>query len=480
MARPSVVVVGGGISGLAAAWELSGGANGPTSSTPRIELIETRSRFGGVLATTEFAGRTIDLGADGFLARRPEATELVRELGIEEQLEPIAASGASLWLRGAFNEIPAGLALGVPTSSSSLVSLPGLSRRARLHARRDELFPRRLSVGDDATIGEIVRTKLGDELAYQFIEPMVGGIQARRIYQLSARSVFPALLDAAHQGGSLMKAMHPKGPLNPGPDAATSTSGPMFYSLLGGMGSLPVELVRQLHERGVVMRSNVRVTALRRSGSGDYRWEVDTAATTTPADALVVATPAPVTGQLMGQFDPALEALGTVTSAGAAMVNFCLARGDVTLPEHGTGVLVPLGTSWSGEGSLMVTAITFLDRKWPHLYREESVLLRAHVGRIDDQRWVTMDEQELIDRVGRELRVLLGGFATPLDAMVQRWPDGLPQYLVGHDRLVASAKAAGHHLRVALAGSAYDGVGVPASIGSGRRAAREALAFLST
>ena len=162
------------------------------------------------------------------------------------------------------------------------------------------------------------------------------------------------------------------------------------------------------------------------------------------------------------------------------MVSFCLARGDVTLPEYGTGVLVPLGTSWSGEGSLMVTAITFLDRKWPHLYREESVLLRAHVGRIDDQRWATMDEQELIDRVGRELRVLLGGFATPLDAMVQRWPDGLPQYLVGHDRLVASAKAAGNRLRVTLAGSAYDGVGVPACVGSGRRAAREALAFLST
>jgi oxygen-dependent protoporphyrinogen oxidase len=108
------------------------------------------------------------------------------------------------------------------------------------------------------------------------------------------------------------------------------------------------------------------------------------------------------------------------------------------------------------------------------------VLLRAHVGRIDDQRWASLDDQELIDRVGRQLRVLLGDFATPLDAMVQRWPDGLPQYLVGHDRLVASAKAAGTRLRVTLAGSAYDGVGVPACIGSGRRAAREALAFLST
>lgn len=479
MARPSIVVVGGGISGLAAAWELSGGANGPTTNTPRVEVIEANARFGGVLATTQFASRTIDLGADGFLARRPEATALVRELRIDDQLEPIAASGASLWLRGSLDEIPSGLALGVPTSSSSLASVRGLSRRARLHARRDELLPRRLVVGDDATIGEIVRTKLGDELAYQFIEPMVGGIQAGRIDQLSAKSVFPALLVAARRGGSLMKAMRPPGSIKPGSDATTSASGPMFYSLLNGMGSLPAELVRQLQGRDVVLRGNVRVTALRRSGSGDYRWEVDTANTTTPADALVLATPAQTTGQLMGQFDPALESLCTVTSAGAAIVTLSLERSGVALPTHGTGVLVPLGTAWSGDDSLMVTAITFLDRKWPHLCQESDVLLRAHVGRIDDERWASLDDEELIERVCRELRVLLPAIGTRLDAVVQRWPQGLPQYLVGHDRLVASAKAAGAALHVALAGSAYDGVGVPASIGSGRRAAREALDFLS-
>ena len=127
----------------------------------------------------------------------------------------------------------------------------------------------------------------------------------------------------------------------------------------------------------------------------------------------------------------------------------------------------------------MVTAITFLDRKWPHLYQASDVLLRAHVGRIDDQRWASLDDDELIERVHRELAVLLRAGGTPSEAMVQRWPEGLPQYLVGHDRLVASAKAAGSALHVALAGSTYDGVGVPASIGSGRRAAREALDFLS-
>ena len=123
MPRPSVVIVGGGISGLAAAWELTGGALGPSDETPRVELIEASERLGGALATTTFAGRTIDLGADGFLARRPEATTLVDELGWADRLEGIAVSGTSIWLRGALYELPAGLVLGVPTSAAVVRSV---------------------------------------------------------------------------------------------------------------------------------------------------------------------------------------------------------------------------------------------------------------------------------------------------------------------------------------------------------------------
>lgn len=478
MARTSIVVIGGGISGLAAAWELSRAANGLSGPTPRVEVIEALDRVGGALATTTFAGRVIDLGADGFLARRTEATELVRELGWEDRLEPIAESGASLWLRGALWDIPPGLVLGVPTSSAALRSVRGLSRGALWHARRDELMPRRLIVGDDASIGEIVRTKLGDELAYQFVEPMVGGIQAGRIDQLSAKSVFPSLLEAARAGGSLMRAMRSQSPAPPGSEASAVSAGPMFYSLRDGVGSIAGELERRLRERGVVLRTNARVTAIRRTPAADYPWEVDTTSTTTPANALIVATPATTTGELLGRFDPALDALRSVPSAGAAMVTFSLERDDVVLPERGTGVLVPLGTSWSGASSMMVTAITFLDRKWPRLRRDDDVVVRAHVGRIDDERWLTMDDDELVARVEAELAVLLPRFTTPRHSLVQRWPSGLPQYLVGHDRLVAAAKGAASSLGVALAGIVYDGVGVPASIGSGRRAAREALAIV--
>ena len=469
MSRASVVIVGGGIAGLSAAWEITGAKAGPDDSTPRVEVIEAENLVGGVMRTTQFAGRTIDLGADGFLVRRPEAVELIEELGRSDELEAIDASGASIWLRGALDVLPTGLVLGIPTSSGQLSNVKGLSRRARLDAIRDERLPIRLHVGDDATIGDIVRTKLGRELAYQFIEPMVGGIQAGRIDQLSAKSVFPQLLSAAQRGGSLMKALRPT------TANAAEPPGPLFNSLRGGVGSLPLELAEQLRRRGVIVRTGVAVTALRRTPSGNYPWDVDTSATTTPADVVVLATPAPTVARLIGAVDPALERLSTITSAGAAIITFSVARDDVTLSEKGTGVLVPLATPWAGDGTMMVTALTFLDRKWAHLRRSDDVLVRAHVGRIDDDRWRAMSDDELTERAAREMRVLLPRFGERFTSVVQRWPERLPQYYLGHDTVVKNAKSAAAAIRVALCGNAYDGVGIPASIGSGRSAGRAAL-----
>ncbi len=471
MSRSSVVIVGGGISGLAAAWELTGGDAGPTESTPRVELIEASDRCGGSLATTTFAGRTIDLGADGFLARRPEAVALALELGLEAELEAIAESGAWLYSRGSLHELPHGLVLGVPTSLETVRRFKGLGWRSRAGALRDTFLPARLHVGDDISIGDITRRKLGRELSYQFIEPMIGGIQAGRIDDLSAKEVFPALYAAAQAGGSLMRA------LRPAPTASVPTT-PLFYSLIDGVGSLPQQLERQLTQRGVVIRTNVAVTAVRRTPAGSYPLEVDTPSTTTPANGVVLAAPAPVAGALIGSFDPSLEPLRSIDNASAAIVTFSIPRNAVTLPSRGTGVLVPLHTPWAGQGSLMVTALTFLDRKWPHLYRNEDVLLRAHVGRSDDTRWVELDDDDLISRVNSELAFLLPKWGVPTESRVQRWPDGLPQYRVGHDQLVQRARAASLKHHVALAGNAYDGVGVPASIGSGRRAANELMTLI--
>ena len=118
------------------------------------------------------------------------------------------------------------------------------------------------------------------------------------------------------------------------------------------------------------------------------------------------------------------------------MITFSVARSGDTLPSSGTGILVPLGTSWSGDGSMMTTAVTFLDRKWPHLRRDDDVLLRAHVGRIDDLRWDELNDEELVARVSAELQFLLVDLRHPNDVLVQRWPEGLPQYYLGHETMV--------------------------------------------
>ncbi len=468
----SVVVIGGGVAGLAAAWELSGGAAGPRDAV-RVEVIEPGDTVGGTLAVAPFAGRTIDVGPDGFLARRPEAIELITELGLDSELVPIGASGASIYLRGALHEIPLGLALGVPTSYGAVASMAGLTWRARLAAKRDQWFPARLAVGEDIAIGDIVRTKLGSELAYQFIEPMVGGIQAGRIDELSAKSVFPALYDAARAGGSLMRALAQPTGATP---AASSPPGPLFATLRGGIGSLPGRLAERLIERGVTIRTATSVVALRATPHGPRRYDVDTPDTTTAADAVVLATPGSVAGSLAGALDPALAALGGVRAASTAMVTLAVPRDALRLDFPGTGVLVPLGTPFHGD-TMLVTAITLLERKWPYLVQGDAIV-RVHVGRSDDARFRALSNEQLVERVTRELATILGSFPAPTEALVRRFDDALPQYLVGHGSLVAAAKAAAATRHLALAGNAYDGVGIPASIGSGRRAAREILAVL--
>lgn len=471
-ARSSVVIIGGGIAGLAAAWELSGGADGPTADGPRIEVIEAAPDVGGCLRTVDFFGRTLDAGADGFLARRPEAAQLVREVGRGGDLLPIDATGAWLWLDGALNPLPEGHVLGVPTSTRSLRPLTGLSARARRAAWRDEHLPRRFTPAEDASIGAIVRAKLGDELATQVVEPLVGGIQAGRIDELSAAAVFPALVTAAATGGSLMKAIRP-------PQSNGGAAGPVFLTVRGGLGSLPATVRARLEERGVIVTTDTRVSHVRWTPTSFYSWEVDTAASTTPASALIVATPAPEAARLLGAHDTAIAALRAIDSASCSIVTLSAPRAAVTLPPTGTGVLVPLGTVRHGE-SMVVTAVTLLDRKWPHLTTDDTVLVRCHTGRIDDRRALGMPDDELVARVRAELAAIIPGWPPDGPATVARFPDALPQYRVGHGALVAAARTAARARRALLAGNAYDGVGVPASIGSGRRAAAEVREMLAS
>jgi protoporphyrinogen/coproporphyrinogen III oxidase len=481
---PTVVVVGGGISGLSAAWELA------SCSAPgtRIVVLEASDRVGGLLQSESIGGRQVDVGADAFLARRPEAIELCRELEISSELVSPASSNAAVWSRGAIRRLPEGLVLGVPTrigplSRSSVVSALGAARAALdlvMPARRE-----RSASPPDRSVGEIVSRRLGDQVSDHLTGPLVGGINAGNANELSAEAVFPALIEAARQGGSLMRALR-RAPSGTGPHGET----PVFLTPRAGMASLPQALAAALRRRGVDVLTSQPVETLQISGASkdaaveasSKRWTLSTPTQTLQADGIVMATPASVASKLLVDVHKELATLlGGVTSASVVLVTFVLDPVSLIRPLEGNGFLVPAGRG-------LVTACTYLSSKWPHLAREDEVLVRASAGRAGDDRAISMHDEEIVSEVLGELERMLGhvgrfdvfeglaGFGAlgkPRQVVVTRYPDAFPQYLLGHlDRVAAMEGAAASLPGLALAGASYRGIGVPACVESGRRAAR--------
>ena len=475
-----VVVIGAGITGLVAAWELTGGVTGPSSSTPRVTIIDAASTTGGKISSLPYGDRLLDAGPDGALVRRPELLELCQELGIESELRPIAASGATVFARKKLRNLPDDLALGVPTRFSSLRRSGVLSRRGLLRAWRDVVAPVPPSRGPlgDRTIGSLVGTKLGNEVVTTLIDPMIGGINAGRVADMSAAAIFPPLLEAAQQRGSLMKAMRP---FAPPPSKNGEESPPAFMAPEGGMHRLIAHLTTALQLRGVRFVLSSPVTGLVRQGGDAPSWAVNTATTTTLADGVVLCTPAPVASTLLAPFEAeAASLLEQIDYASVAIATFTFREDDLALPAKGTGVLVPPGSHLpNGDRSgqrFFTTALTFLDRKWPHLKREGETTLRVHCGRIDDPRPSELDDHQLMELLVEELGQLVTVQARPTQRVLQRWENALPQYRVNHLLRVGGIESAvARQPQLQIAGAALHGVGVPACIASGRAAGRRAL-----
>ena len=473
-----VVVVGGGVAGLAAAYELRGGVAGLTATTPDVTVLEAAT-LGGKLQTAAFAGRTVDVGPDGYLARRPEATALIHELGEEASLEPVGASGAWVFARGRLRRLPPGLALGVPTRLRDLggagtVGILGM--RGALRAAVDFVAPRAASRSalPDRAIGPLVADKLGRRVVDVLVDPLLGGIHAGRVRDLSAAAVYPPVLAAGQGRGSMMRALQ-------SPGNGAPAAGPAFLSLAQGLGSLAGVLASRLRALGVEIREHDPVTALARGAPGAPRWTLETRDGSLDADAVVLACPPRSTAELLTPLDAhAATLVAGIDEASVVVVTLAFGPGEVPVPDAGTGVLVPAQTA-HGEDTFLTTAVTFLDRKWPHFAREASMLLRVSAGKVDDRRAIELDDGDLVARVCNELGGLFGSCGQPTASLVTRWPGSFPQYRVNHLARVDGIEAAAARLGgLAVAGAAYRGVGVPACVASGRGAARGVRAWLAT
>lgn len=452
-----IVVIGGGISGLAAAWRLAQRA--PDAD---VLVLEAAPVVGGKLRVAEVAGLAVDVGAEAMLARRPEGVDLARAAGLADSLIAPLTTAACVRAGGALHPLPARTMLGIPSDldalrRSGVLSDAGLST-VEGEPDRAPMPP----LDQDVAVGALVRQRLGDEVADRLVEPLLGGVYAGRADELSLQATMPGLAQLLRGGGSLVRAARSvtdTGPYDP-------SAGPVFASLSGGLGRLPAALASSGH---FAVRTGVTVRSLRRTPTG---FALDCGAAPAPelieADAVIVATPAVKAARLLSVLAPTASAeLSKVDAASVAIVT--LAFRDASLPE-GSGLLVGVR-----EG-LRVKAVTLSSQKWPGT-PEGLTVLRASLGRAGETVDLQRDDSELIALVRHELRTLIRVDAEPVDTLVTRWGGGLPQYAVGHlDRIARIRTAVEAVPGLAVCGATYDGVGIPACVVSATSAADRVLA----
>jgi oxygen-dependent protoporphyrinogen oxidase len=460
--RPRIAVVGGGVSGLAAAHRL-----GQLLPDADVVVLEASARVGGSLRTAEVGGVVVDVGAEAMLNRRPEAVSLVREIGLGDDLVHPATTSANLWTRGRLVPMPRTL-MGVPLDLRTLdgvISAKGLARAAM-----DAVLPPTELDGRDISVGDLVEGRLGKEVVDRLVEPLLGGVYAGHAREISARAAVPQLVALLDHDRSLTRAA---AAATPGP---SDNAPPVFAGIRGGVARLVGALAS-----GVTIRTDATVRDLTRTSEGG--WSLVVGPTRDPelvqADAVVLATPARATARLLGGVAAgAAQDLAGVEYASMAIVTLAfLAR---ALPEvAGSGFLVPPVDGRS------VKASTFSFAKWDWVREAGSaegiVVLRCSLGRHREEQALQRSDEELVEIALGDLTDAIGLSVRPVDWHVQRWGGALPQYAVGHLDRVAAVR---HELEslpgLAVCGSAYDGVGIPACIASAEAAVAKVVRDLGS
>lgn len=469
-----MAVVGGGISGLAGAHRLRG-LLGPDA---RITLLDRADRLGGVLRTVELAGVAMDVGAEAFLARRPEVPALLAELGLtDQQVHPSASASATVRAAGRTGPLPSRTLLGVPGSDARLDGL--LSPAGLARAGAEPTRPMAWSAGSDQALGGLLRERFGDELTDRLVGPLLGGVYAGRVDRLGLRATMPALAAALDDGAASLTAaadtLLRRTPPGPG-----GTPPSVFGALRGGYRALVEQLRRSCDAE---VRLGLPVRGLLRTATG-WRLEIGSAVPSGPVepaldvDAVLLAVPAPALRRLLTEPAPAAAAaVAPVELASPVVVALAYRAQDAVGLPNSSGVLV------AADEPLHVKAFTHSSRKWPHLAASATdglLRLRASLGRAGEAGALRADDDELVARVRADLATLTGIAAAPVAVHVQRWGGGLPQYAVGHLDLVERLeRAVGQLPGLEVAGALLCGVGVPACIGTGRAAAERIAAGLA-
>ncbi|HYW43558.1 MAG TPA: protoporphyrinogen oxidase [Bryobacteraceae bacterium] len=457
MPDPRVAIIGGGISGLSAAYYL---AKGGTVST----ILESRPRLGGVIQTERVEGCTIEAGPDSFLSAKPAAMELLRELGLADEVIGSNDHLRVTYVRrgGRLVPLPDGLMMMVPTKIMPLLTTRLVSWRTKIRMGM-ELFRAPEPKPDDESVAQFIEEHYGSEAVDYLAEPLLSGIYGGNPRDLSVTSVLPRFVELANRYGSLTRgvlAMRAKA-------RSAEPPAPLFRTLKGGLGQMVEAITYAM--RGRFEARECRVQAVERSGEG-FRLHLH--GDWMDADHLVVATEAHNAAALLGAVDGRVaELLGEVPYSSSMTVALGFDAADFARPPDGFGFLVP-----KKERQRLV-ACTWIGTKFGYRVPDGKVVARCFLGGMDDAAILGESDETILAAVASELREIAGVTAQPRFSRIFRWPRSMAQYTVGHPRRVAEIEA-----RVAaipglyLAGNAYQGIGIPDCIRMGRAAAEKILA----
>jgi oxygen-dependent protoporphyrinogen oxidase len=455
-----VAVIGGGITGLSAAYYLKRMAREQGLDLD-LRVLERDERIGGKIRTDRVGSYVIEAGPDAFLTQKPWAVELARDLGLGDELIPISSArpATSVLVRGKPRPLPEGLALIVPTKLWPFLRSPILSLPQKLRALGDLVQPAR-GVSGDESVASFVRARMGAGVLDRLAEPLMVGIHSGTAGQQSLLATFPQFRLAEERAGSVIRGITRQHRQQP-----TSTS-PVFCTFRDGTGALVAALARAL-DGHIHLGQGVAQIALSEHG---YRIVLDHGETS-EADAAILTTPASVAAGLIERWDPEqAERLRALRSVSTGTLSLVYGTEDITRPFAGYGLVIP-----PSEGRF-INAITVTSSKFAHRAPSGHVVLRVFFGGARHPYVVEWSDQRLLELARRELRDLMGISAPPRIARLWRWHDASPQYDVGHlERIDAIEQHCPPGL--ILAGCAYRGVGIPDCVRQGRQAAERTLAL---
>lgn len=467
MTNKKVLIIGGGITGLTAAYHLQKLA--ATEFLPiETQLIEASPRLGGVIQTVKKDGFIIEKGPDSIVASKKSGLKLIEEVGLKDQVIANTAGKSFIYARGGLHTMPRGSYMGIPTRITPFVFSSLFSPVGKIRAAGDFILPKSKPMTDQS-LGRFFRRRLGNEVVENLIEPLLSGIYTGDIDNLSLMSLFPNFYEMEQKYRSLVIGLKRDIPKRKKEPKSKGSRKGMFLSLKNGLETLVTEMEKRLAKDSVL--KGTAATKITRRENG-YEVELSNGQVLN-ADSVII-TCDHVHAQKMLSHYPFMDVFKTMPANSLVTISMAFPQSAIKSDIDGTGFIV------SRNSDFRITACTWTHKKWPGTTPEGMALLRAYLGRSDDQEVVHLSDEEIVEIALHDLNKTMNITEKPLFSIVKKWKNQMPEYDVGHKEMMDSVnKSLAEELPgVFLAGGSFEGVGIPGCIDQGEAAIHKVVEYL--